>query len=61
MDLQHILEEHPASFGDVSRTLCELVNYITELEDRISELEGKMCMIEDRSDLLQSSEERYYQ
>lgn len=37
-----------------------LTQQIEELRQRISELEDKMYLIECRSDLLQSSEERYY-
>jgi len=37
-----------------------LTQQIEELRQRVSELEDKMYLIEIRSDLLQSSEERYY-
>ena len=57
------IEERSSSenFKDVDDTINKLVRYIDKLEDRIAELESKMILIEDRSDLLQSSEERYYQ
>ncbi len=60
-DVMSIINKSPSEcFEDVDKTICELVRYIDKLEDRISELEEKMVLIEDRSDLLQSSEERYY-
>lgn len=46
--------------GDESNQIEVLTQQIEELQKRVSELEDKMYLIECRSDLLQSSEERYY-
>lgn len=37
-----------------------IIKYLDELEDRVRDLEDKMDLIESRSNLLQSVEERYY-